>query len=185
MQIKITGRRMPVTDPIRSYAEEKISKIAKIHDRDDMSVDVVLHVEKNPSNKNKDVAEVTAHMKGMVVRAEEAAPDMYQAIDLVSEKLERQMRKYKTKLVDRRNGKTSVRTAAGDSELSTPIPEEPEGALVRTKVIDATPMSEDEAILQLELLGHDFFVFTHADAGTVNVVYRRHDGDYGLIQPRV
>jgi putative sigma-54 modulation protein len=186
MQIKITGRRMPVTDPIRSYAEEKISKVAKIHDRDDMSVDVVLHVEKNPSNKNKDVAEVTARMKGMVVRAEEAAPDMYQAIDLVSEKLERQMRRYKTKLVDRRNGKTAVRTAPGDSELPpTTINEEPEGALVRTKVIDAKPMSEDEAILQLELLGHDFFVFTHADAGTVNVIYRRHDGDYGLIQPSI
>jgi putative sigma-54 modulation protein len=185
MQIKITGRRMPVTDPIRSYAEEKISKVAKIHDRDDMSVDVVLHVEKNPSNKNKDVAEVTAHMKGMVVRAEEAAPDMYQAIDLVSEKLERQMRKYKTKLVDRRNGKTAVRTAAGDAELTPALPEEPQGALVRTKVIDAKPMTEDEAILQLELLGHDFFVFTHADIGTVNVIYRRHDGDYGLIQPSI
>ncbi len=185
MQIKITGRRMPVTDPIRSYAEEKISKVAKIHDRDDMSVDVVLHVEKNPSNKNKDVAEVTAYMKGMVVRAEEAAPDMYQAIDLVSEKLERQMRKYKTKLVDRRNGKTAVRTAPGDSELPSTIPEEPAGALVRTKMIDAKSMTEDEAILQLELLGHDFFVFTHADAGTVNVIYRRNDGDYGLIQPAV
>ena len=82
-----------------------------------MQVDVVLHVEKNPSNKNRDVAEVTARMKGVTVRAEEAAPDMYAAIDLVSEKLERQMRKYKTKLVDRRNGKTVVRTAPGDSEL--------------------------------------------------------------------
>ncbi len=184
MQIKITGRKMPVTDPIRTYAEEKISKAAKIHDRDDMSVDVVLHVEKNPSNKNRDVAEVTAHMKGVVVRAEEAAPDMYQAIDLVSEKLERQMRKYKTKLLDRRNGKTAVRTAPGISELPPSLPAEPEGALVRTKVIDLRPMSEDEAILQLELLGHDFFMFTHADAGTVNVVYRRNDGDYGLLQPQ-
>ncbi len=183
MQIKITGRRMPVTEPIRSYAEEKISKIAKIHDRDDMTVDVVLHVEKNPSNKNRDVAEVTAHMKGVVVRAEEAAPDMYAAIDLVSEKLERQMRKYKTKLIDRRNGgKTAVRTAPGDSELSTEI-EEP-GGVVRTKTIDAKPMTEDEAILQLELLGHDFFVFTHAGNGAVNVLYRRNDGDYGLIRQR-
>lgn len=185
MQIKITGRKMPVTDPIRSYAEEKISKAAKIHDRDDMSVDVVLHVEKNPSNKNRDVAEVTAYMKGVVVRAEEAAPDMYQAIDLVSEKLERQMRKYKTKLLDRRNGKTAVRTAPGSSELPPSLPEEPQGALVRTKVIELKPMTEDEAILQLELLGHDFFMFTHADAGTVNVVYRRNDGDFGLLQPQV
>jgi putative sigma-54 modulation protein len=184
MQLTITGRHMPVTDPIRSYAEEKISKVAKIHDRDDMAVDVVLHVEKNPSNKNRDVAEVTARMKGVVVRAEEAAADMYTAIDLVSEKLERQMRKYKTKLVDRhKNGKTAVRTAPGDSELKTePVVED--GVLVRTKTIDTTPMTEDEAILQLELLGHDFFVFQHADAGTINVLYRRKDGDYGLIQPQ-
>lgn len=184
MQIKITGRKMPVTDPIRSYAEEKISKAAKIHNRDDMSVDVVLHVEKNPSNKNRDVAEVTAHMKGVVVRAEEAAPDMYQAIDLVSEKLERQMRKYKTKLLDRRNGKTAVRTAPGSSELAPSLPEETQGALVRTKVLELKPMTEDEAILQLELLGHDFFMFTHAEAGTVNVLYRRNDGDFGLLQPQ-
>lgn len=181
MQLTITGRHMPVTDPIRSYAEEKISKIAKIHDRDDMSVDVVLHHEKNPSNKNRDVAEVTAHMKGFVVRAEEAAADMYSAIDLVSEKLERQMRKYKTKLIDRRfNGKTAVRTAPV-AEISTE-PEEVQGVLVRTKVIEMPPMTEDEAILQLELLGHDFFVFKHAENGDVNVLYRRNDGDFGLIQ---
>jgi len=183
MQIKVIGRHMPVTEPIRAYAEEKISKVAKIHDRDDMSVDVVLHVEKNPSNKNRDVAEVTAYMKGIVVRAEEAAPDMYSAIDLVSEKLERQMRRYKTKLVDRRNGKISVRTAPGDSELPSTLSIEPEASVVRTKRIDAKPMTEDEAILQMELLGHDFFVFTHAEEGTVNVLYRRNDGDYGLIQP--
>lgn len=188
MQINITGRRMPVTDAIRSYAEEKVSKAARIHDRDDMIVDVVLHVEKNPQNPNRDVAEVTAHLKGTVVRAEEAAPDMYAAIDLVSEKLERQMRKYKTRLVDRRHGKSApvaVKTAPGDSELDTSLPEEGDGALVRTKVIEMKPMSEDEAILQLELLGHDFFVFTHAEQGAVNVLYRRNDGDYGLIQPRL
>lgn len=186
MQVTVTGRHMSVSEPIRAYAEEKVSKVAKIHDRDDMSIDIVLHVEKNPANKNKDVAEVTAHMKGIVVRAEEAAPDMYAAIDLVSEKLERQMRKYKTKLVDRRNGKLSVKTAPGDSELPPPFDEEDDemGTLVRTKLIDAKPMTEDEAIMQLELLGHDFFVFTDARAGRVNVLYRRLDGNYGLIQPR-
>ncbi len=186
MLIKVTGRHMPVTEPIRTYAEEKISKAAKIHDREDMTVDVVLHVEKNPSNKNRDVAEVTARLKGIVVRAEEAAPDMYAAIDLVSEKLERQMRKYKTKLVDRRNGKTAVKTAPGDTELPPPFTEEPdEGTIVRTKTVDTKPMTEDEAVLQLELLGHDFFVFTHAESGSMNVLYRRHDGNYGLIQPGV
>jgi len=185
MQINVTGRRMPVTDAIREYAEEKISKAARIHDRDEMVVDVVLHVEKNPANKNRDVAEVTAHMKGVVVRAEEAAPDMYAAIDLVSEKLERQMRKYKAKLAHRRNGKTAVKTAPGVEEIAgLPVDEIEEGQVVRKKLIDAKPMSEEEAILQLELLGHDFFVFTHADEGTLNVLYRRQNGDYGLIQPQ-
>lgn len=184
MQLNITGRRMPVTDPIRAYAEEKISKVARIHDRDDMSVDVVLHVEKNPSNRNRDVAEVTARMKGVVVRAEEAAADMYSAIDLVSEKLERQMRKYKTKLTDRRtNGHLAVKTAPGDSELA-PERDEFEGTLVRTKSVEVVPMTEEEAILQLELLGHDFYMFKHAEEGTINVLYRRNDGDYGLIQPQ-
>lgn len=184
MQIKITGRHIPVTEAIRAYAEEKISKISKIHDREDMTVDVILHVEKNPSNKNKDVAEVTARMKGVVVRAEEAAPDMYAAIDLVSEKLERQMRKYKTKLMDRRNGKGAVRL--GESGLPViPLDDaEVEGVLVRTKHVEAKPMSEEEAILQMELLGHDFFVFTHAELDVVSVMYRRMDGDYGMIQPQ-
>lgn len=181
MQLTITGRHMGVTPAIREYAEEKVGKVARIHDRDDMSIEVVLHVEKNPANKNRDVAEVTAHLKGLVVRAEEAAPDMYAAIDLVAEKLERQMKKYKTKLKDKRNGKAAVKTAAGDIELPTE-PVEPEATIVRTKVVDSKPMSEDEAMLQLELLGHDFFVFTHADTDAVNVLYRRNDGNYGLIQ---
>lgn len=184
MQINVVGRHMPVTDAIRSYAEEKIAKAARVHNRDDMVIDVVLHVEKNPANKNKDVAEVTAHMKGIVVRAEEAAPDMYAAIDLVAEKLESQMRKYKTKLVARRNGgKTAVKTAPGAEELPPSLEEA--GQVVKTKTIDARPMTEDEAILQLELLGHDFFVFRHADDGQLKVLYRRHDGDYGLIQASV
>lgn len=182
MQLKVTGRHMDVSPAIREYATEKISRIAKIHDRDEMTVEVVLHVEKNPSNKNRDVAEVTARMKGMVVRAEEAAPDMYAAIDLVSEKLENQMRRYKDRLVGRRNGTKPVVKTADDTELSTEI--DSAGSVVRTKMVDAKPMSEEEAILQLELLGHDFFVFRHAATSTVNVLYRRNDGDYGLIQPQ-
>jgi putative sigma-54 modulation protein len=184
MQIMVAGRHMAITDPVREYAEEKIGRVAKIHDRDDMQIEVVLHVEKNPANKNRDVAEVTARMKGAVVRAEEAAPDMYAAIDLVSEKLERQMRKYKTKLVNRRNNRTSIKTAPGAMEIGS-IPAEDEfeeGRIVRTKTVDSKPMTEDEAIMQMELLGHDFFMFTHAETSEVNVVYRRHNGDYGLIR---
>ncbi len=183
MQILVSGRHMGVPDALREYAEEKVGRVAKIHDRDDMQVEVILHVEKNKSNKNRDVAEVTARMKGAVVRAEEAAPDMYAAIDLVSEKLERQMRKYKTKLVDRRNGtKAVVKTAPGDSEIASSFEEDDEPAIVRTKTIDTKPMTADEAILQMELLGHDFFVYMDAESESTNVLYRRNDGDYGLIQ---
>jgi putative sigma-54 modulation protein len=185
MQITVAGRHMDVTDAVRSYAEEKIGKVAKIHDRDDMQIEVVLHVEKNPANKNRDVAEVTARSKGIVVRAEEAAPDMYAALDLVSEKLERQMRKYKTKLLDRRNNKTSLKTAAGVAQIDSAEYEDEteESRIVRTKTVDAKPMTEDEAMMQLDLLGHDFFVYRDASSSEINVLYRRHDGDFGLIRP--
>lgn len=183
MQIKVIGRHMPVTDAIREYAEEKVEKAARIHDRDEMTIDVVLHVEKNPANKNRDVAEVTATMKGVVVRAEEAAPDMYAAIDLAADKLERQMRKFKSRLVDHRADRVAVKTVPGEEINVEVVPDD--GQVVRTKVIDVKPMSQDEAILQLELLGHDFFVFAHDEDGSVNVLYRRADGDYGVIQPRV
>ncbi len=185
MQISVVGRHMEVTDAIRAYAEEKVGKAAKVHNREEMQVDVVLHVEKNPAQKNRDVAEVTARMKGVTVRAEEAAPDMYAAIDLVSEKLERQMRKYKTKLISRRNGngKPVVRTAPGDSEIAPTLPEEEFfGEVVRVKSIKPEPMTEEEAILQMELLGHDFFVYANAETDAVNVLYRRHNGDYGRIE---
>jgi putative sigma-54 modulation protein len=181
MQLQVTGRHMEVSPAIRDYATEKIGRIGKIHDRDEMIVEVVLHVEKNPSNKNRDVAEVTAHMKGIVVRAEEAAADMYSAIDLVSEKLETQMRRYKERLKERRNGTKPVVRTADDTQLRDEIEEV--GSVVRTKTVEAKPMTEDEAILQLELLGHDFFVFRHAATSNVSVLYRRNDGDYGLIQP--
>lgn len=186
MQITVTGRHMAVSDPIRVYAEEKIGKVGKVVDQDTMNAEVVLHVEKNPSNPNPDVAEVTLRMKGAVVRAEESAADMYAAIDLASEKLERQLRRYKTRMVNRRNGKTAVKTAPGAGQVPEPWEGEleEEGTVVRTKVVDAKPMTEDEAIMQLELLGHDFFVFTNADSGDINVLYRRAAGDFGLIEPR-
>ncbi|TLN06073.1 ribosome-associated translation inhibitor RaiA, partial [bacterium] len=131
-------------------------------------------------------AEVTARTKGTVIRAEEAAPSMYEAIDLVSEKLEKQVRKYKTRVLDRHNGKGHkhieiVKTAPGDAQVKEP--ELPAAAVVKTKNVDLKPMSEDEAILQLELLGHDFMLFESAETDLVSVIYRRNDGDYGVLQP--
>jgi putative sigma-54 modulation protein len=186
MQITLTGRRMDVNDALRAYVDEKIGRVSKIVDQEPMTADVVLSVEKNPSIEKSQVAEVTVHLKGRVVRAEERSTDMFAAIDLASEKLESQVRKYKTKVLDRHNNKVRLKTAPGDSELPQPEPyveeEEHEPTIVRTKVLAMKPMTEDEAILQLELLGHDFFVFEHADEGAINVLYRRADGDYGIIK---
>jgi putative sigma-54 modulation protein len=183
MQVTVTGRHMHVTEPIRTYAEEKVGRISKVFDAEPMTAEVVLHVEKNPANPRRDVAEITLHMKRAVVRAEEAAEDLYAAIDLAADKAERQMRKYKSRLVDKRkHGAQVVKTAPGDTQISDVEP--PPREVVRTKTIDAKSMTEEDAILQLELLGHDFFVFTHADSDMLSVLYRRNDGDFGLIQPR-
>lgn len=180
MKMIVKGRHMDITPAIRDYSEEKIGRIAKILDHMIMSAEVELQVEKNPSIPNAHVAEVTVYTKGHVIRAREAASDMYAAIDLVSEKLERQVRKFKTKIVDRH---TKVAPMA---EVTAAIGEEPEreAEIVKTKVVEVKPMSADEAILQMELLGHDFFVFSSAETEQINVLYRRTDGDYGLLEPR-
>ncbi len=182
MQVTVKGRHMVITDSLRAYAEEKFGRVSKVFDTDPSVADVVLHVEKNKSNPTRHVAEVTLRLKGHVVRAEEASDDMHAAIDLAAEKVERQMRKYKTKVIDKRNhAAVSVKTAGGDAEISGAIIAEPE--VVKVKKLEVMPMTDEEAILQLELLGHDFFVFRHMDSELINVLYRRNDGDFGLIQP--
>ena len=183
MQVNVTGRHMAVTDSTRAYAEEKFGRLAKIYDAEPVVAEVVLEARKNRSKTNRFVAEVTVRMKGHVVRAEEGADDMLQAIDLTSDKAETQLRKYKSRVVDRRNGKHApvvVKTAPGDGQLSE---ESEEPIISRTKRIETKPMTEEEALLQMELLGHDFFVFRHAETDLINVLYRRRGGDYGLIQP--
>lgn len=184
MQIRVTGRRITVNDELRAYAEEKFGRLSKIFDTDSLLAEVVLRSEKNPSIPNRNVAEITMRLRGGVVRAEEAATDMRAAIDLAAEKAEVQMRKYKTRIIDRRNGKgtaTVVKTAPGAAELK-PQEEEPQ-QLVRVKDVEMQPIAREDAILQLELLGHDFFVFKDAETNEIGVIYRRKDGDYGLIRP--
>ncbi|MDP2299361.1 MAG: ribosome-associated translation inhibitor RaiA, partial [Actinomycetota bacterium] len=160
---------------IRDYAEEKVGRVAKILDHMLMSAEVELYTERNRSIEKGQVAEVTVYTKGPVIRAKEAASDMYAAIDLVSEKLESQVRKYKTKMVDRHKSAPAPVPAPPIAEEST------EPSIVKTKTLESKPMSTDEAILQMELLGHDFFVYRSEDTEGTNVLYRRHDGDYGLI----
>lgn len=175
MQMIVKGRRMDVTPAIREYAEEKIGRVVKIMESQVMSAEVEVYTERNRSIEKGQVAEVTVYTKGHVIRAKEASSDMFAAIDLVSEKLESQMRKFKTKIVDRHTKGAPVLAV-------TPAPEEQdEPVVVKIKTLNSKPMSTEEAILQMELLGHDFFVFRSEDTEGTNVLYRRNDGDYGLI----
>ena len=183
MQITVKGRHITVAEPVRAYAEEKIGKAAKIFDSDSIRAEVELYVERNPSIEKNQVAEVTIYTKGPVIRAKEAAIDMYAALDLVSEKLEKQVRKYRGKIKDRHSAKAAQPVVAAP-EIPLEEDEEEGPAIVKTKVMQVKPMTEEEAMLQMELLGHDFFVFVSSETDLVSVLYRRRDGDFGLIEPR-
>lgn len=179
MQVKITGRHMVVTDPIRNYIEEKIAKSEKVIESDSLVIEVVISHDKNPSIANDNHVEITGFSKGYRLRVEESAPDMYEAIDLATDRFERQGRKYKTRILARRRAKGEViKTAPGEVEADL----EPLGSIVRSKQIEQNTMTEDEAILQMEMLGHDFFMFVLDPTGENAVVYRRHTGDYGLLR---
>lgn len=195
MNITVTGRHIAVTDALRDYATEKLEAATNVF-AIPMDVEVVLRVEKNPSNPVPDVVEVTVRMKNAVVRVSEAATDMYAAIDLAADRVSRQLRKYKTRVVDRRQrpGGEGRKAVASDQLADVaPAPQEDAGAqeveepedelLVREKLIEFTPLTEDQALLQVDLLGHDFFVYTNAETGDVNVMYRRKSGGYGVIKP--
>lgn len=179
MDMVVKGRHMDVRPDVRAYAEEKVGKAARILNGLAMSVEVELFHERNPSIGDHEVAEVTVYTKGHVLRARESASEMKAAIDNVAAKLERQARKFKEKVVDRHAGRLPAATATTPDEEM-----EPDRVVVKKKSLDLKPMTEEEAILQLELLGHDFFLFASDVTGIPNVVYRRRDGDYGLLQPR-
>lgn len=188
MNITVTGRNIAVTDALRDYVEEKLSAATNVFDIP-MNTEVVLRVEKNPSNPVPQVVEVTVFVKGAVVRVSEAATDMYAAVDMAADRVSRQLRKFKTRVVDRRQraNRPEAPTQADLEELVTPEPEAPaedeDDYLVREKLMEFTRLTEDQALLQIDLLGHDFFVFTNADTGDVNVMYRRKNGGYGILKP--
>jgi putative sigma-54 modulation protein len=183
MDMVVKARHMDVRPDVRAYAEEKVGKVARILNGLAMSVEVELYQERNRSIGEHQIAEVTVFTKGHILRARESASDMKAAIDKVAAKLERQARRFKEKVVDRHAGKIAPAGAATAAPAGAE-PAEPEGLVVKKKRVDLKPMSEEEAILQLELLGHDFFLFASEETGAASVLYRRRDGDYGLIQPR-
>lgn len=182
MVVNIRGENLEVTTSLRNYAEKKLSKLEKYFDAPLDDVRVNMHV-----HNNEQVVEVTIPMQGLLLRAEEGHEDMYAAIDLVIEKLERQIRKYKTKINRKSrqfNGdlKAGSYGIEGTNAIQPAVEDEPQFEVVRKKRFNLKPMTVEEAILQMDMLGHDFFVFSNAETGETNVVYRRKDGKYGLIE---
>ncbi|RDV82137.1 ribosome hibernation-promoting factor, HPF/YfiA family [Ammonifex thiophilus] len=176
MRITVRGKNVEVTEALRQYVEKRLGKLERFANHLG-EAQVVLSLER----ENHKV-EVTINMNGMILRGEEATHDMYAAIDLVVDKLERQIERYKGKWLRRR----VEGPAAPSAPPSEPAErEEEEFKVVKVKRFAWKPMSVKEAILQMNLLGHNFFVFTNAETEQVNVVYRRKDGNYGLIEPEI
>jgi putative sigma-54 modulation protein len=174
VQLRVKGRGVEVTEAIRSYAEKRLAKLER--QLPDPEIELQLSSQHNPSIRETHVAEATVWTKGPVLRASESSQDMRASIDRLVDKLERQVTRYREK---RGRGRRPGRQAP-DEGLQ--MPEEPQ--IVRTKQFAVKPMNAEEAVLQLELVGHDFFVFRDADSNEVNIVYRRRQGGYGLIEPQ-
>jgi putative sigma-54 modulation protein len=189
MKLVIQGKNIDVTDAIREYVNQKIEKAITHFDYLLTEVDVNLSVARNPRiNSTKQSAEVTLYVNGAIVRAQESSENLYASIDLVADKIARQLRKFKEKR--RENQREPVKTSLALVEQPDVIqlpearePELPKGVL-RSKYFAMVPMSVDEALNQLELIDHDFYMFLNAETGEMNVIYERHHGGYGVIQPR-
>lgn len=173
MNITITGRNIDITDNLRSAVEEKLGKLERYF-KPETDVHVTLSVE-----KERQKIEVTIPVKGRIIRSEQVSNDMYVSIDLVEEVIERQLRKYKTKIIDKKQNAVNFQKAYIDNDYM----ENEEIEIVRTKRFDIKPMYPEDACVQMELLGHNFFVFMNAETDQTNVVYKRKGGTYGLIEP--
>src|SRR3954464_11673899 len=175
MELRVKGKNTEIAESIRVYSERKLGKLERILD-DEARVELELAEETNPAIAANQVAEATVWTRRHVVRAREASPDMKASIDQLVGKLERQIKQSREKTRSRRKGKANV------PAVETPD-DDGQSSIVRTKHFALKPMPAEEAVLQLELLGHDFYVFRNIDGGEGNVVYRRNAGDYGLIEP--
>ncbi|MEE0796480.1 MAG: ribosome-associated translation inhibitor RaiA [Anaerovoracaceae bacterium] len=171
MKIIVTGKNISVTDKIQDAIDKRFEKLGKYF-ADDIKANVVMHPE-----KAKVKLEATITTKGAIFRAEDVSQDIFDCIDIVADKLQSQMTRYKGKMVKKHKANESVRF-----EMIPEIEEEQEeGKVVRTKKFELTPMSVDEAVLQMELLQHNFFVFLNPETDSVSVVYKRQDNNYGVL----
>lgn len=174
MEISVRGKNIEATPALISYARKKLGKLARFFDKA-TEAQVMLSV-----IRDEHIVEVTVIFEGLILRGEESTGDMYASIDMVVDKLEKQVAKYKTRL-SRSLRRRGARVASEKLAAAEAKDEEPR--VVKTKRFPLKPMNLEEAILQMDLLGHDFFVFANAESETVNVLYRRKDGNYGLIVP--
>lgn len=178
MQVTVRGRNIEVTDALKEYVHKKLTRFQKYFYRP-LSAQVALAVE-----RGRHIVEITIPIDGYLLRGQEASEDMYASVDLVMDKLERQVHKFKTRLNRklRRDG-NNQRGIVVEALPEAAEEETDEPGVVRVKRFPIKPMEVEEAILQMNLLGHDFFVFTNAETEEMNVVYRRKGGGYGLIEP--
>ncbi|PRX35558.1 putative sigma-54 modulation protein [Orenia metallireducens] len=178
MKFIVRGKNIEITDSLRDYAEDKIGKVRKYFEYEDViEAQVSLEVE-----RGRHIVEVTLFVDGLILRAEDKTDDMYTSIDGVVSKLEGQIRKYKTKINRKIKGinKEDILDIEDDNDNDE---DEHEVRVVKTKKFAIKPMYIEEAVMQMDLLHHDFFVFSNAKTEEVNVVYKRNDGNYGLIEP--
>lgn len=178
LQIAYKGKNIDITDALREHAESKISKVEHLG-VEFREIEVKLVVEKNPKIRENQTAELTAYGNGPVMRATDRDHDMYTAIDKAVSKLQRQIKKYHQKQIDRTQSQESA--LRGRQLEPEPESEAPGPSIVKTKNLALKPMAPEEATLQMEMLGHDFFVFVNQETDEVNIVYRRKDGNFGLI----
>ena len=175
MRYTISGKNINITLGLKDAVESKLGKLERYFSPD-TEVQVTLSVE-----KGRQKIEVTIPVKGSIIRAEQDSSDMYVSVDLVEEIIERQLRKYKTKLIAKQQGGHDFRQEFIESDTSAAESDEIE--IVRTKRFGIKPMFPEDACIQMELLGHNFYVFSNAETDEVNVVYKRKNGTYGLIEP--
>ncbi len=177
MKFNIRGQKVEVTDAIKTYVEKRIGKLDKYFSN---STDLVANVLLKVKGKDQTV-EITIPIQKMVLRAEDTNKDLYAAIDLVSEKLERQIRKNKTRIMQRKTKDTNIDF---NIDYDNSKFEEDKNNVVKRKQFEAKPMSEEEAILQMNMLDHEFFVYQDSETNRICVLYKRKDGDYGIIETK-
>ncbi len=173
MRITISGKNLDITEALRSAVEEKLSRLEKY-----FTPDTIVNVTLSVTKKRYQKMEVTIPIKGHIIRAEQESNDMYVTIDLVEEIIEAQLKKYRQKLISQQQGGGSFKQEFIDAEAA----EEEEVRIIRSKKFGIKPMFPEDACVEMELLGHTFFVFRNAETDEVNVVYKRKDGNYGLIE---